>query len=255
MDNSFQTSFIPKKPITASGSVSRPPTSLSTVISVGLLIIIGASSAGLFLYKNYLLKQEAVLSSSLEKVRDTFEQDTIDELALYDKRVSSAKKILSSHLVLSPMFSLLGSLTIPSIQYTKFDHQTVGHDFTVKMSGVASDYRSIAIQADVFNGAKGRFFKNVVFSNLAKDKNNNITFNLEFNVDPSLLSYEKNMQLEQIQSKLDSTKSAAPVTPTNTIIPANDSNTTDNNTATGVSNGIDSTNNTNAPASNNPIKP
>lgn len=241
MDNSFQTSFIPKKPITTSGNVSRPPTNIATVLSIAILIIIGAASAGLFLYKNYLIKQEEVLSSSLEKVRVTFEQDTIDELALYDKRVSSAKTILNSHIVLSPMFALLGNLTIPSIQYTKFDHQTNGQKFSVKMSGIASDYRSIALQADVFNSAKGRFFKNVVFSNLAKDKNNNVSFDIDFDVDGALLSYEKNMLLEQMQAKIqppdvmDVIKSnidttPAPVTSTPTTTPTTTPESIDNKT-------------------------
>lgn len=209
MENSFQTSFIPKRPIAApSAKANRPPTSIFTILAFLLLILMGAASGGLFLYKNYLIKQKEVLSESLAKVRNTFEQDTIDELELYDKRVAASEKILGSHIVLSPMFTLLGSLTIPSIQYTKFEHQTNASGFVVKMSGVAIDYKSIALQADVFNSAKGRYFKNVVFSNLAKDKTNNITFDLEFNVDPALLSYEKNMALEQIQAK---TESAPPV--------------------------------------------
>jgi hypothetical protein len=160
---------------------------------------------GLYLYKNYLVKQKEVLSSSLATARDSFEKDTIDELELYDKRVSASKQILGSHIVLSPMFALIGTLTIPSIQYTKFDQQTTGGVFLVKMSGLALDYKSIALQADVFNSAKGRSFKNVVFSNLTKNKNNNVAFDIEFTVDPALLSYEKNMAQEQIQSKLQST--------------------------------------------------
>ena len=166
MDNSFQTSFIPKKPITSSGSkYVRPPTSIFTVLAFLVLILVGIASGGLYLYKNYLLNQKVSLSASLEKVRESFEKDTIDELELYDKRASASRKILGGHIVLSPMFTLLGNLTIPSIQYTAFDHQTdLQQGFTVKLSGVALDYRSIALQADVFNSAKGRLFKNVVFS-------------------------------------------------------------------------------------------
>jgi hypothetical protein len=219
MDNSFQTSFIPKKPINLSGKTVRPPTSIFTILSFLLLILIGLASGGLFLYKNYLTNQEQVLSSSLEKVRNTFEKDTIDELELYDKRVSASKKILGSHIVLSPMFELVGNLTIPSIQYTKFDHQTNAQGFSVKLSGIASDYKSIALQADVFNSAKGRSFKNVVFSNLARDKTNNVNFDLEFSVDPALLSYQKNMVLEQIQAKINSANPIEVQPPSDTLAP------------------------------------
>ena len=202
MENSFQTSFIPKKPV-ATDISRKQPKSLFSVLSVLLLIIIAVASAGLFVYKSYLAKQKEVLSSSLEKVRDSFERDTISELELFDKRASAAKQVLSSHIVLSPMFELLGTLTIPSIQYTKFEHQTNEKGFFVKISGLARDYRSIALQADVFNSTKGRSFKNVVFSNLTRDKSNNVGFDLEFIVDPSLLSYEKNSLLEKSKVKVD----------------------------------------------------
>jgi hypothetical protein len=202
MENSFQTSFIPKKPLSSNSSREvHAPTSLFTILSVILLIIMGIASAGLFLYKNYLGNQKQVLSESLSKVRDTFEKDTIDELDLYNKRVDATKKVLTNHIVLSPMFALLGTLTLPSIQYTTFNQSTSNQGFAVKISGIASDYRSIALQADTFNSAKGRLFKNVIFSNLNRDKNGNVTFDLEFIVDPSLLSYEKDLILEQAQAK------------------------------------------------------
>jgi hypothetical protein len=220
MENSFQTSFIPKKPINTTSVVNRRPTSLFTVFSIIVLVIMVLASAGLFVYKNYLNNQKETLSASLLKVRDSFEKETIDELELFDKRTGAAKQILDKHIVLSPMFELLGSLTIPSIQYTKFEHQTNEKGFYVKMSGIARDYRSIALQADVFNTAKGRYFKNVVFSNLLKDKNNYVTFNVEFNVDPSLLSYEKNILLEDAQ-----TGAQSEVPTGNVLLPGNSLNT------------------------------
>lgn len=199
MENSFQTSFIPKKPISTVDSLRKKPTSFFSVITIIFLVAMSIAAGSLFLYKSYLIKQKEVLSSSLLKVRDSFEQDTIKELELFDKRSTAAKEILDGHIVLSPMFEVLGNLTIPSIQYTKFEHYTDQKGFYVKMSGIAHDYRSVALQADVFNSSKGRYFKNVVFSNLMKNKNNYVVFDIEFNVDPSLLSYEKNSLLEQAQ--------------------------------------------------------
>jgi hypothetical protein len=195
MENSFQTSFIPKKLITSNIS-DKEPKNFFSLIATFLLIISILISAGLYVYKIYLTKQEETLSLSLEKTRNSFEQDTIDELELFNKRTQSAKTILNNHIVLSPMFTLLGEITIPSIQYTSFTQDTTSDQtFGVTIKGVAQDYRSIALQADVFNSIKGSSFKNVLFSNLSKDKNNNIDFSLNFNVDPNLLSYEKNSLL------------------------------------------------------------
>lgn len=196
MDNTFQTSFIPKKPITSNVS-TKTQRSLFSIIAIFLIVISIILSGLLYVYKIYLNNQKETLSASLLKVRDTFEKDTIEELEMFNKRTDIAKQILNGHIVLSPLFSLLSEITIPSVQYIKFDQDTNEKGFLVKIEGVAKDYRSIALQADMFNTLKGRSFKNVVFSNLSKDKNGNVMFNLQFNVDPSLLSYEKNNLIEK----------------------------------------------------------
>ena len=226
MENSFQTSFIPKKPVVPAPSAaplaSSHTTSIFSLISVGLLILVGVMAGGLFLYKNYLTNQKEVLSASLGRARDSFEKDTIFELETFDKRVSASKKILTSHIVLSPLFTLIGDLTIPSIQYTKFEHQMTDKGvFYVKMTGIARDYKSIATQSEIFNSSKGRYLKSVVFSNLTtteiKDKENkktSIGFNVEFIVDPVLLSYEKSLLNTKPTSNTTNTLPAQAVSPT-----------------------------------------
>jgi len=199
----------------------KEPKNFFSIIATFLLIVSIAAAVGLFVYKIYLTKQEESLSVSLSTTRDSFEMSTIDELELFDKRTEAAKDILSKHIVLSPMFALLGELTIPSVQYTNFDQKTDDSGFLVSIQGIATDYRSIALQADMFNTPKGKAFTNVLFSNLVKDKNNNVTFDLKFNVSPDLLSYEKNNLLEQNQGVTADTPEApatvtAPTTSTTT---------------------------------------
>ena len=80
-------------------SSSGSSTSIPIVISVALLFIMVAAAGGLYLYKGYLEKNKADLSTNLFKIRDSFDKDTISELELYDKRTSVAKQILSKHIV------------------------------------------------------------------------------------------------------------------------------------------------------------
>jgi len=221
MDNSFQTSFIPKNPI--ENDISRKkPVNIFTTITVSILILTVLGMAGLFFYKIYLTKHKETLSASLLKARDSFEKETIDELDLFSRRAEIAKQILNEHIVLSPVLTLIGEITIPSVQYTKFDHQTTDKGFLVKMSGLALDYKSIALQSEMFNSSKGRFFKNVVFSNLVRNSastagNSYISFNIEFNIDPSLLSYDNNPLLEAPTSQGTTNFSAVPQGPENNI--------------------------------------
>jgi hypothetical protein len=196
MENSFQTSFIPKKPIDTSVRAIKPekkPKNHFMGLAFLIFIFIAVASGGLYFYKSYLVNQKKVLIANLEQVKNSFSQETIKELDTFSKRINLSKDILNNHLVLSPLFEKLGKLTIPSIQYTKFNHEYKDGEFIVNISGVSYDYHSIALQAGVFDGDKSKSFKNVVFSNLSTDPNNYVTFDLSFNVDPVLLSYENNL--------------------------------------------------------------
>ena len=191
-NNSFQTSFIPKKPITSVVS-SREPTSLFSIIATFILFVSIIAPIGLYFYKTFIINNKASLSAQLLSSRGSFEKTTIDELNLFNKRIEVSKQVLSKHIILSPIFTLLGDITIPSIQYTKFTQQTTLTGFSVDMEGLASDYKSIAVQSDIFSSTKGSSFKNVLFYNLTKDKNNNISFSLKFDIDPSILNYQNNI--------------------------------------------------------------
>jgi hypothetical protein len=218
MENSFQTSFIPKKPIVANSSVSNTSnnTSITMVVSIFIMVVMLVASGGLYLYKNYLQNNKAVLSGNLKKIKDSFDNNTIVNLALYDKTSSVAKQILENHIVLSPLFQLINELTLSSIQYTKFEHKVTNGVFSVSMSGIARDYKSIALQADVFSTPKGRMLQNVIFSNLTKDKNNNVTFNVEFDVDSTLLSYSNNITNGNIKA-ISNTPNVESVDQTSTL--------------------------------------
>jgi hypothetical protein len=193
MENSFQTSFIPKKSVISDPYRSKLPRSLFLVLSIFLLVITILASVGLFLYKSNLIKQRDSLSLSLAEIRDSFEKDTVDELLTFNKRTDLAKRILDNHIIISPFFNLLGELTIPSVQYTSFKNENTKGNVVIEMKGIARDYRSIALQAEIFNSPKASVLNDVLFFNLVKDKNNNVTFDLRFNIKPSFFSYKNNI--------------------------------------------------------------
>lgn len=227
MENSFQTSFIPKKPIVSNGASpisNNKAVSISMIVSVFIIVVIILSSFGLFLYKDYLTKNKADLIDSLSKAKNSFDSATIGELELYDQRTGAAKSILDNHIILSPLFELINKLTLSSIQYTAFNHESKDGTFSVKMSGIARDYKSIALQSEVFNKEEGGKFNDVIFSNLTKNKENLVTFDLEFNVDPSLLSYTKSI------ANIEPTKTEVPAATNDTVIQTNESNITSGST-------------------------
>lgn len=196
MENSFQTSFIPKKPVISDPHRNKLPKSLFLILTLFLLIVTILASVGLYLYKNNLEKERETLSLSLAEIRDSFEKDTIDELIMFDKRTELAKEILDNHIIFSPLFDLLGELTIPSIQYTNFKNEDTKNSISIEMKGIAKDYRSIALQAEIFNSPQANSLSNVLFFNLIKNKDNNVNFDLKFNVNRNFFSYKNNLTKE-----------------------------------------------------------
>jgi len=202
MEQNFQTSFIPKKPIMTEeqSTPSKKPIGFLTLISIFIFLAIALASVGLYLYKGMLQKNITDMGINLALAKERFEPSKINQLQVLGKRLESSNTLLSKHIAISPIFDTLQKLTIKTIRYTKFSY-TFGNEkdsrINVKMSGQAIGYRSIALQSDLLT--KDKNIINPAFSNLSLDDSGNVIFDLEFSVDPSFVDY-KQMLLNQGES-------------------------------------------------------
>ena len=200
MDSNFQTSFIPKKPIVEERDTKTRSVGVLAVISIFILFTVLLATGGLYFYKGFLANNIAKMENDLNLARNRFEPAKIAELKLLDKRLRASTDVLSHHVAVSPIFRALADITIKTVRYTKFSYN-LGLDknskVTVKMSGQAIGYRSVALQSDLFASKdEGKNFIDPVFSNLSLDDKGNVLFDLEFLVDPSFIDY-KQMLLTQ----------------------------------------------------------
>ena len=192
MDQNFQTSFIPKKPV-----IEKRPTPLKsvnylTIISVFIFFTVIISTGALYFYNGVLTKNIVKMKNDLNLAQNRFELSKIVQLQVLDKRLRAASEILSKHIAISPIFEALQSITMKSISYTKFSYNldnSKGEKIVIKMKGVAVGYSSIALQSDLFT--KNKYLINPVFSNLLLDNKGNVLFDLEFSVDPNFVDYKK----------------------------------------------------------------
>lgn len=193
MEQDFQTSFIPKKPMIEERAVSSRPIGLFTVLSIFIFVTVLLGTGGLYFYNSILNKNIKEMEVSLSSAKNRFEPSKIVQLQVLDKRLKASTEILSQHIAVSPIFQALQNLTMKTIRFTKFSYSMGTEKNTklidVKMSGLAVGYRSVALQADLFSQSK--FFIDPVFSNLSLDNSGNVVFDLEFSVDPTFVDYEK----------------------------------------------------------------
>jgi len=197
MEQNFQTSFIPQKPIVKERTSSSQPVSIFLIISLFVLFAVLLATAGLYFYKGVMKKSITNMESTLNLAKNRFEPAKIAELQVLDKRLRASSEILSKHIVTTPIFDVLEELTMKTVRYTKFSYE-LGTEknisVKVKMSGQAIGYRSIALQSDLFT--KNKSLIDPVFSNLTLDNNGNVLFDLEFLVDPSFVNYKQALLTE-----------------------------------------------------------
>ncbi len=199
MDKDFQTSFIPKKPIIENRVVHARPVGFLTIISFFLFFSVAIASGGLYFYKKALTVNIAKMDKDLNLSKNRFEPKKITELKDLDTRLRAASTVLSKHVTISPIFELLQKVTMQTVRYTDFNYtiDDLNSKVTVKMKGQAVDYRSVALQSDIFTENKELI--DPVFSNLVlDDKKGLVSFDLEFSLNSSFVNYKQALADEKL---------------------------------------------------------
>jgi len=73
MDQNFQTSFIPKKPIIPERVVSSRPVGVLLIVAIIILFLVLLGTGGLWFYQYTLNKNIATLQNSLVTAKNDFE--------------------------------------------------------------------------------------------------------------------------------------------------------------------------------------
>lgn len=191
MEPNFQTSFIPKKPMIEERFVAPRPIGLLTVVSIFIFFTILLASAGLYFYQGFMASNISKMEGDLVKSKDAFESAGISRYQLLDKRINASNEVLSKHIAVSPIFKILQDITMKTVQYTNFSYNfnEKENKINVKMKGIATGYRSIALQADLFTTNENLI--DPIFSNPSLDDKGQVIFDLDFSVDSNLLNYKQ----------------------------------------------------------------
>ena len=197
MEQEFQTSFIPKKPIAEERVVKKASFNFANFLGILIFLVALISAGGVYLWKATLNKKVADAKQSLKLAQDKFEIQSVQDLQTLDKRLTSGNELLENHIIMAPIFAALQQMTLQSVRFTKFAYSlsSVGNSaktMDVKMSGAARTYNALAVQADILG--KNKYFRDPIFSNLSLDDKGNILFDVQFTLDPIFLSYLENLK-------------------------------------------------------------
>ncbi len=197
MEQNFQTSFIPKKPMVNERSAPPRPVGPLLVVSLFALFTVFLAFGGLYFYKGITEKKIENMKSNLALAQNRFEPAKLAELQVLDQRLRAGSEIIANHTVITPIFDALEEMTMKTVRFITFAYtlgEGKGLPAKIKMTGQAAGYRSVALQSDLF--AKNKSFIDPVFSNLALDQSGNVLFDLEFSVEPAFLNYKQTITQE-----------------------------------------------------------
>ena len=222
MPPKFESSFIPKGPVSAA-SVAEPfvgrrggRTILGFVASLVFTISVLAALAA-FGYKFYLNYSIENMKAELETGRAALETETVSEILRLNGRFLAAETLITQHRALSPIFRFLDTATVKAVRFTDLYFSTDESGPRVNLKGEARSYATLALQAELLN--KSPFFKNPVFSDLHLDDKGNVEFSFAALVDPALISYKKEIEKQPTTNNLQPTATSSTATTTSTSTP------------------------------------
>lgn len=201
MDNQIKTSFIPRKTIDAAVNFQtglKVPTHKvgRTIFSLFATLVFIASLVALGLVYTWHLKLEKDIIQQVEQMREArknFDEKFIQNASRLDTRIVEAGKILQNHMSPSSLYGLLEEYTLQTIAFSNFSFKD-NLDGTIGVSGQgeAKRYESIVLQSDAFG--KSGYLRNVIFTNLRPDQNNeSVGFSFEATLDPKLVFYRNSL--------------------------------------------------------------
>lgn len=190
MEIGVPTSLIPHDATTPSGprryESSGGLADLLALVSLVLFVASGALGAGSFLYDQYVTSQSTSKQASIKAAEKALDPVLIQQLTRVDQRMNSSASLLGVHIAPSAFFAALNQTTLITISFHDLDFKADGGDISIKMSGVARDVNSVALQAEVFS--KSGIITDAIFSGIDQ-RLDGVHFNVVALVNPVALNY------------------------------------------------------------------
>ncbi len=197
MDPKFQTSFIPKKPMTETTYRSSAGISLFLLLSIIIFLVTLGVSGYVYLEKQSLVKNIISEQDLIKQNKGSFDSDTIESIVTLDSRIVTANQILANHVAVSPIFNFLSQRTLKNVRFKNFNFtnniksQSGSNGIGISMSGTAQSWETLASQADEFGKPDWRkIIHEPKISSFSLNPDGSVSFIFSALIDPQFISYE-----------------------------------------------------------------
>jgi hypothetical protein len=180
--NEVRTTFVPRRPSLAAPQVSA--TRGPDFVSVAATFIFVASvlaAGGVYAWRWSIGQQIEGQAAQLQKARDSFDTNFIDQATILNDRIVAANKILDEHLAPTELLEIFEQFTLRTVAFQSFTaiHQP-DDSIAITATGLGKDFEAVVLQSDWFGDGPegdGAQLKDVVFSRLGENDRGEATFN------------------------------------------------------------------------------
>ena len=225
METKFQTSFIPKKPITPIGGagssmgISTPKRKHTSYFMAFAMIVFILSLSGVGLaygWKVILAKQQEGYKQELKEREKLFNIDLIEQLKQVNVQIDTAKNLLRNHLAVSQIFDIISRMTAENIRFLNLDLTVPnpnigdsGSGLTVTMSGYGNSFSAVAFQSRVLSQLERynlrKIIKNPIISEPALDSEGTVSFGFSATIDPTTFTYDNFVNPLPVEAETEQT--------------------------------------------------
>lgn len=206
MDQTINTSFIPKKTIQPEVHARKQPVNVLIFLGTIIFFIALAALTGVYFWKVSIEGNIKKLDAQIKANQAKVNMEQVAQIQKLDNRLNAAGTLIKNHQLITPIFQSLQELTLKTIQYTRFSFEINEQtkQMLVSMSGrSAGGYTPIALQADLFK--RNASLHDPFFSNLSLDDRGRVNFDLTMVIDADFLSYTKSVEAAVIPTEQSTT--------------------------------------------------
>ncbi len=191
MEQNFDTSFIPKRPIFKEDAGVRRHQPVSVVTLIGFAVFFAALIlTGITFYIN---KKESAavetLAAKLASEKENFNPQAIEELKAISARLKFAKDVVDNHVAVSPLLDLIQSFTNKSVYYESLDlvrEEKTGYELTLR--GKAPSFGLLYAQMSSYRAESK--VRTVEVGNVQLDeRTGGVQFEVKIGLSPEVMKY------------------------------------------------------------------
>ena len=182
------TSFVPQSAAAAARRFRSDFTGAFGYFAYGVLGIVFLLALGVFAYGRILANQQASEDATLAKAEAAIDPTTVVGFTRLRDRLNFGATLLAGHVAFSGFFALVETILPTTVRFTAI-HLSLDDTGGASLdgSGVAKSFNALAAASAAF-ATDGRI-KDAIFSSIAINKDNSVSFSISASLDPKLVAF------------------------------------------------------------------